>query len=111
MKTTPQKNDCDIIVDNLENTFSDLGNCLDSMVDEKQTKISVLKNFFKFGSSLTKLLFKTTTCAVKHTPKAIVTVASVKREIVNTIEHEYKEYEKQQKKEALELKISKLKSK
>ena len=102
------KKDCDVILDNVEDVFSELGNCLEATFDEKQTKVGVLKSLFGFGKSLTKLTFNTGKCAIKYTPKAIVTVASVKREIVTAIQEEIKEQKKQAQMEALEQKIQQL---
>jgi hypothetical protein len=45
----------------------------------------------------------------KNTPKAIVTVAQVKREIFDMAETEYREYQKQQKEDALNDRIKQLK--
>ena len=111
MKVRKQKNDCDVIMDGIENTFGNLGECFDSLLDEKQTKMSVVKNLFNFGGSLTKLAFDTTSCVVKNTPKAVVAVASAKREVVTVIEEEWNDYQKQQKEDALDEKIKQLKLK
>ena len=111
MKSVNYRSDCDVIIDGLGNTFDNLGNCLESIVDEKQTKMSVVKNIFKFGGSLTKLALNTTSCAIKNAPKAVVAVASVKREIVHAVEDEWTQYQREQKEEALEQKIKQLKLK
>jgi len=111
MKSGNVRSDCDVIIDDLENTFGNLGNCLESIVDEKQTKMSFVKNLFKFGGSLTKLALNTTSCAIKNTPKVVVAVASAKREVVHAIEDEWTQYQRQQKEEVLEEKIKQLKLK
>ena len=100
--------DCRIILNNVEDVFGDLGNCLESVVDERETKMGVVKNLFKFGGSLTKLAFNTTTCAVKNAPKAVVAVAAAKRELVQAIEEGINEHQKQLKEEAMEEKIKQL---
>ena len=79
MKVVKHKDSCEIIIDDIESSFEDLGECFESLFDEKQSKGSVVKNLFKFGGSLTKLAFDTTSCVVKNTPKAVVAVASAKR--------------------------------
>ena len=111
MKLVKQKNDCDVIIDGIENTLGDLGHCFDSMIDEKQTKISVVTNIFKFGGTLTKLAFTTTSCVVKNVPKAVVTVAGAKREVVSAIENEWNQYQKEQKEDALNKRIKQLRLK
>lgn len=103
-----KKNDCDILLGGVEDVFGSLGECFESALDKKKSKFSVVKSIFKFGGSLTKLAFNTTTCAVKNAPKAVVTVAAVKREIVTAIEEEIHEQRKQAQKDALDAKIKKL---
>ena len=111
MQLVKKKNNCDIILNGIEDTFVDLGECFESCIDEKQTKFGVLKNIFKFGSSLIKLTFNTTTCVVKNIPKAVVVVAGAKREIVNVIEDEFNQYKREQKEDALNERIKQLKLK
>ncbi len=106
-----RKNDCDILLDNAENAMNDLGRCFGSLLDEKQTKMDVVGTIFGFGKSLTKLTLNVGICAIKNTPKAVVAVASAKREFVNTLEIEYNNYQKQLKEEALDDKIKQLKLK
>ena len=106
-----KKNDCDIIIDSLEDTFSDLGDCFESVFDSKNSKRGVFGSLFSFTKSLTKLTFNTTSCAIKQTPKVIVAVADVKRELINGIEKEINEFQKEQKENALNDKIKQLKLK
>jgi len=108
MKLEKKRNDCDVIIDGIEDTIGNLGNCLESLFDEKQTKIGVVKNIFKFGGSLTKLTLNTTSCVVKNVPKAVVAVAGAKREVVNALEDEWNQYQKEQKEDALNEKIKQL---
>jgi hypothetical protein len=103
-----KKTDCDVVIDNIENVFDSLGNCLESAIDDKKTKMNVMSSIFGLGKSLTKFAFHTTTCLVKNTPKAVVAVAAVKREIVTGIEEEYRDYQKQIKEDALDEKIKQL---
>jgi hypothetical protein len=105
------KNDCDIIINNVEDVFTDLGDCFESVFDERKTKGNVIKNIFRFGGSLTKLAFNTTSCVVKNAPKAVVAIADTKREIINAVEDEWNDYQKEQKMKALEDKITQLKLK
>lgn len=109
MKT--KQNDCDLLLTGVENVFNNLGNCFESAIDDRKSKISVVKSIFRFGGSLTKLAFNTTTCAVRNVPKAVVAVASVKREVVTAIEEEYYDYQREKKEEALNEKINKLRLK
>jgi len=106
-----KQSDCDILFDKFEGTIGDLGNCVDTLLDEKKTKMNVVGSLFSFGVSLTKFTFNVLGCAVKNTPKAIVTVAAVKREIVQEIESEYREYQKELKEDALNEKIKLLQHK
>lgn len=105
------RNDCDFMIDEFEKTVDNLGDCFETAFDEKKTKINVVGSIFKFGFSLTKLTFNAAGCAIKNTPKAVVAVASVKRELITAIEDEIRENEKQQKEEALDEKIKQLKLK
>ena len=108
MKLVKKRNDCDVIIDGVANTVGDLGNCLESLFDKRQTKMGVVKNLFRFGGSLTKLTLHTTSCVVKNVPKAVVAVAGAKREVVNAIEDEWNQYQKEQKEDALNEKIKQL---
>ena len=108
MKLEKKRNDCDVIINGIENSVEDFGNCFVSLFDEKQTKMSVVKNLFKFGGSLTKLTLNTTSCVVKNVPKAVVAVAGAKREVVNALEDEWNQYQKEQKEDALNEKIKQL---
>jgi len=103
-----QPTDCDILIGKAENTLHSLENCFDTIVDEKKTKLNVVGSIFGFAFSLTKLTFNVAGCAVKNTPKAIVGVAAVKREIVADLENEYNQYQKELKEEALHDKIRQL---
>ena len=111
LKMQVRKTDCDVVVDNIENVFDSLGSCLDTAMDDKKTKMNVVGSIFGLGKSLTKFALHTTVCVVKNSPKAVVAVAAVKREIVAGIEEEYNDYKKQQKEEAIEEKIRQIKLK
>jgi len=102
------KSDCDILIESAEDVFHDVGNCFESAFDDKQSKMSVVGSLFNLGKSLTKLTLNTGVCAVKNAPKAVVAVAAVKREIVNAIEEEVQQQQKQAKLDALDLKIKNL---
>ena len=106
-----QKRDCDRLEDSFVNMFDRLGNCVDTLIDEKKTKMNVVGSVFGFGISLTKLTFNVAGYAIKNTPKAVVAVAAVKKEIVSTIEDEIYTHQKQQKEDALNEKIRLLKAK
>ena len=102
------KSDCDIILDSAENMFSDLGNCIESTFNEKKTKMNVVGSIYRFGKSLTKLTLNTGYCAIKNTPKAVIAVSSMKRELVESIEEGIENQKKQAKKDALDAKIKHL---
>ena len=101
--------DCEILENKFDNTLDDFGNCFDSILDEKKSKLNVVGSIFKFGFSLTKLTLGVAGCAIKNTPKAVVAVAAVKREIVTELETGYREYQKELKEDALQEKIEALK--
>lgn len=109
MKT--KKSDCDILMNNTENMFNSLGKCIDTIADDKKTKMNVIGSIFGVGKSITKLTFNVGLCAIKNTPKVVVAIAAVKREIVTATTEEYNEYQRQIKKEALDAKIMQLKLK
>ncbi len=90
-----KKSDCDVLMDNAESIFDDLGNCFDTAFDDRKTKMNVVSSMFGLTKSIGKLALNATGCAIKNTPKAVVAVASVKREIVTAIEEEIHEHKKQ----------------
>ena len=106
-----QKSDCDLLLNDVENVFGSLGNSIDAAFDERQTKMDVAKGVFGIGKNLLKFGFNGTKCVVKHTPKAIATVASAKRELTDTITEEYHKYQIEQKEQELDDKIAQLKYK
>ena len=103
-----QNSDCDFLITKAENTIKSLENCFDAIINDRKTKMHVVGSLFNFGVSLTKLTLNVTGCAIKNTPKAIVTIAAVKREIVADLESEYNQYQKELKEEALNEKIRQL---
>ena len=100
-----KQSDCDVLLNDVEDVFGSLGNCLESAFDERQSKMDVAKGVFGIGKNLLKFGFNGTKCVVKHAPKAITTVASEKREVTNTISEEYARYQKEQQELALDAKI------
>ena len=111
LRTQDKVSDCDFLVDEVEHTFAHLGNCFDTMVDEKKTKMNVVGSIFSFGFSLTKLTLNVTGCAIKNAPKVVVAVADIKREIIETGTQEWNQYQKELKEDALNEKIKQLKYK
>ena len=107
-----KKSDCDVMLNDVENVFGSLGNCIDSAFDtafdEKQSKMQVVGSIFGIGKAATKLLWNGTGCAVKHTPKAIVTAAKYKREFVDSVTEEISKVQKQMKEDELDEKIKRL---
>jgi hypothetical protein len=100
--------DCDVLIGKAEHTLNNLENCIDTVFDNKKTKLNVIGSIFRFTFSLTKLTFSATTCAIKNTPKVVVAVAAVKREIVADLENNWNQYQKEQQEEALNEKIKQL---
>jgi len=111
LRTQDNPSDCDFLVDEVEHTFDSLGNCFDTMIDEKKTKMNVVGSIFSFGFSLTKLTLNVAGCAIKNAPKAVVAVAAVKREIIDAGTQEWNQYQKELKEDALNEKIKQLKYK
>jgi len=111
MRKRKTQSDCDILLGNVEDVFGSLGACIDAGFDERKSKMDVAKGIFGFGKSLVKFGFNGTKCVVKKTPKALATVASVKREVTDTIVNEYQEYQKEVKQQELEERIRQLKRK
>lgn len=108
-KPSKKKSDCDIILDDVENFFGSIGDCLDTALDERKSKMQVVGGVFGIGKSLLKFGWHGTTCVVKNTPKAIATVASAKRELTDALSEEYEKYQKEVKEDALNEKIKQLK--
>jgi hypothetical protein len=100
-----KRSDCEVLINGAEDVFSSLGDCFESAFNKRKSKMNVAKNVFKFGGSLTKLAFNTTSCAIKHAPKAVVAVAAAKREVVQVIEDGINQHQKQMKEDALDEKI------
>lgn len=105
-KTEP--NDLEVLEKSFDNVLISFNDCFEVAEDDRKTKMNIIGSIFSFGFSLTKLTLTVAGCAIKHTPKAIVTVAAVKREIVTEIESGWNEYKKEQQEEALNEKIKQL---
>jgi hypothetical protein len=104
-------NDCEIILHDIEDLFLGVGNCIDTLVDEKRGKSEVLGTLFDLGKKVTRLGWDAGVCAVRNTPKAVVTVAKVKREVKEALTEEYYRLQQEIKKEELEESIRQLKHK
>ena len=102
------KSDCDLLLNDVEDVFGSLGNCLESAFDERKSKMDVAKGVFGIGKNLLKFGFNGTKCVVKHTPKAIATVADAKRKVIDGATEEYSKFQKEQKEQALEEKIKQI---
>ena len=105
------KSDCDLIVTDIEDIFSSFDNCFDMLVDDKKSKMNVTGGVFGFAKSLTKLAVTLTSCAIKNAPKAIVTAAVLKKEVVHNLSIAAHEGQKEFNKFALDLKIQQFKLK
>ena len=110
-KPYKKKSDCDVLLNDVENVFGSIGNCVDAALDDRKSKMQVVGGLFGILGATGKLLLRGTGCAIKHTPKALATVASVKRELTDTISDEYANYQKQLKEDALNEKIRQIKHK
>ena len=104
-----RQSDCDVIKNDFENLFGSIGNCFDTVFDEKKSKMQVVGSLFGIGKSIAKTGWDTGSCAVKHTPKAIVTAAKYKREFVNSVTEEISKVQKQMKEDELDDQIKRLK--
>lgn len=103
-----QTSDCDILISKAENTIHSFENCFDNIMDSRKTKMNVVGSIFSFAFSLTKLTLTGAGCVIKNTPKAVVAVAAVKREIVADMENGWSEYQKEWQENALNEKIEQL---
>lgn len=106
-----KQNDFKLILNDVENVFGSISECIDVSLDEKKNKMQVVGSLFGIGKSVVKFGWDATSCAVKHTPKAIATVANAKRELTETITDEYQKFKKEMKEKELEEKIAQLKRK
>ena len=106
-----KKTDCEIIGDGFDNVFNHMGTCIDTAFDERKSKVNVVGSIFDLVKSVIKLTWGLGSCAVKNTPKAVVAVAQVKRELVDGIETGINQVQKEMKEDALEQKIKMLKQK
>jgi hypothetical protein len=100
-----KQSDCDVILNDFEGVFGSIGNCINTAVDNRKSKMQVVGSLFGIGKSVVKLGWNVGGCAIKHTPKAIATVADAKRKMIDAGTKEYAKYQKQLKEQALEDKI------
>ena len=107
-KPIKKQSDCDVIMDDFDNLFGSIGNCLETALDEKKSKMQVVESIFGLLKPTGKLLWDGTSCVVKNTPKAVVTVANAKREITDKITDEFQKHQKEMKEKALEDKMTRL---
>ena len=105
-----RKSDCDLLLNDVEQVFGDIGKCFDTAFDERKTKMQVVGSLFGASKSLLKFGWDAGSCAVKNTPKAIVTVANAKRELVGTITEEIAKVQREAKEEELNDRIKKIAS-
>ena len=104
-----KKNDCEVVGDDIINVFSDIGECFETVVDEKKKTSSIFGNLFNVAKSTTKLVWDVGSCTVKHTPKAIVAIAEIKRDISDGIVKIHNEIEKEKLEAEFDEKIKKIK--
>jgi len=106
-----KRSDCDILMNDAESVFKDIGGFFETAFDERKSKWNLVGDLFRFGKSTTKLAWHGGSCVVKNTPKAIATVANAKRQLTDTITDEYAKYQKELKEKELQEKIRQLKMK
>jgi len=104
-----RKSDCDIIMDDFGHLGNSLEKCFDTLADERKGKLKKVGSVMSVLGATGRLLWDGGSCAVKNTPKALATVASVKREVTETIVNEYQQYQKEVKQQELEERIRQLK--
>ena len=107
--TRRKQNDCDVIMNDFENLFGSIGNCINTAFDKKKSKMQAIGSIFGLLKPTSKLLWDGTSCAVKNTPKAVVTAAKYKREFVDSVTEEIGKVQKQMKEDELDEKIKRLK--
>lgn len=110
-KTFKKKSDCDVIRDDVSSFFGSIGNCFDTALDDKKSKMQVVGSILGVFIPTGKLFIDGATCIVKNTPKAVTTIANAKRELTDTAAEEYHKFQREKQEKALEEKISKLKHK
>jgi hypothetical protein len=103
------RSDCEVIREDFEDVFESLEACVETLVDERRNKRAVIGGFFGILGSTSKLLWHGTGCAIRHTPKAIATVAAVKRELVETVTEELRTLEKERQELEIRERIMELK--
>ena len=95
MNTLVKKDDCAVIINDLDSVVDNIGNCFDTVFDEKKKNIGLVSNLFSLFGSVIRLTFHTGGCVVKHTPTAVVAVTKAKRELTTVIEEEIALYKKE----------------
>ena len=60
-----KKNDCDVLMDNAESMFDDLGNRFDTALDDRTTKMNVIGSIFGLTKSIGKLALNATVVQLK----------------------------------------------
>jgi hypothetical protein len=106
LETKPS--DFDIISNDFENLFGSFEKCLEAAVDSRKSKMDVTVGLFSIVRETLKLGIHGTTCIVRNVPKAVTTIASVKREVIEGITDEYQQHQKQVKLDALDEKMAQL---
>ena len=76
-----KKKSCEIIQDDIGGVFSDIGNCFETVLDEKKKTSGLIGNLFSLTKSVTKLTWDIGNCAVKNTPAAIDVISELKKEL------------------------------
>ncbi len=106
-----QKTDLDKIEDNVTDMFDSIEHCFDALSADKKRASGFLKGLFGFGVHCTKLTYNLVFSAIKYTPKAVTTIAKVKRDVSDEIVGAYNEIQKEKLEDNFNRKIKELKKK
>ncbi len=81
-----KKKSCEIIQDDIGGVFSDIGNCFETVFNEKKKTSGLVGNLFTLTKSVTKLTWDIGSCAVENTPAAIDALSELKKDFNSSIE-------------------------
>lgn len=87
--------DLDDIGNDISGMFEGLGDSLEAVFEKEDKTRGVVNGLLKLSSSAVKLTWGIGSLAVKSTPKAIVAVAEVRREVSEAIVEAYEDIQKE----------------
>jgi len=111
MKSKNNHSDLDQLSSHVNQMFDHLGDGFESVFDEQKKTSGVFKDLFQMSSSAVKATWSLGSMVVKHTPKVVVTVADVKRELVEGMVEAFQETKNQELDNQFEQKLKNLKLK